>query len=259
MKGTRLSITVTGWGLHYSKTFSPVFITTDKLCEGLGLATVSQLSQQPQSLIRNWATERSGFARVSRDLGGIHLTREIYRARICIWTCSHTFYCIWSPVSLTVLSIPSQCMTHLRPEKMFVSSHCPPQVPRMSRQEGNTFLHRSFTDSIAQGVEKQSLHTVPARSGRQWQRWRQSQGSWTPGRCSSARWRGHRPAQCGSAACNGAWSAGWSGTHTKDKVPMCHHCQHTADSLGRLPGQPGLTRDLSPPNHCSDSTDPRLP
>lgn len=25
--------------------------------------------------------------------------------------------------------------------------------------------------------------------------------------------------------------------HTKDKVPMCHHCQHTADIPGRLPGQ----------------------
>lgn len=97
---------------------SSVFITTDKLCEGFGLVTVSQLSQQPPSLIRNWPTERSDLVRVSRDLGGIHLTREIHRTRICIWTCSHTFYCICS-VSLTVHSIPSRCMTHLITEGMF--------------------------------------------------------------------------------------------------------------------------------------------
>lgn len=41
MKGTRLSITVTGWGLHYSKTFTSVFITTYKLCEGFGHGHVS--------------------------------------------------------------------------------------------------------------------------------------------------------------------------------------------------------------------------
>lgn len=259
---------MTGWVLHCSKTFTSVFITTDKLCEGFGqgLATVSQLSQQLPLLIRNWPTNRSDFTRVSR-----YFTREICRVSICIWTCSHTFYCIWSSVCHWQCTqyhqgawlISSQSRFFHRNHNVPVSSHCPSQVPRMSRQEGDTFLYKNFTDSTLQCVQKQHLHTVPARSGKQWQRWTQTQGSWTPGRCSSGHWRGHLPARCGSAACNGAWSAGWSGTdkgqgfHVQTLPARCKSPVETPRTP--ISNQGCLLGLVSPPSPCSDSTGPCLP
>lgn len=238
---------MTGWVLHCSKTFTSVFITTDKLCEGFGqgLATVSQLSQQLPLLIRSWPTNRSDFTRVSR-----YFTREICRVSICIWTCSHAFS------AFGVLCVTDSALNTI---KVHDSSHhrvdfstgttmclflptvhhrCPGWADRKETPSFTRILRTALCSaSRSSACTPYLLVLVGSDRGEHSLR--------------EAEHLEDAPADTEEVICLHDVEARLVTVHgvqddlgqTKDKVSMCKHCQHATNLLWRLPGHPFQTRD----------------